>query len=68
VDGPVLDSVVVSCGNVVGVDGNVCVSKDVKAVNNVVDLEVSGCSVQTLNIVRSSGQSNPSSSTLWWDL
>jgi hypothetical protein len=63
-----LDSIVLDCGNVVGVDGNVCVSKYVKALDNVVDLEVSGGAVQTLNIVRSSGQSNPSSSTLWRDL
>jgi hypothetical protein len=67
VDGPALDSVVVGCGNVVGVDGNVGVSKDVKALDNVVDLKDS-CAVQAVNMVLSSGQSNPSSSTLWRDL
>ena len=68
VECPALDSAVSNCGDVVNIDNNVRISKDAKAIDDVVDLEVSERWSEAVNIVLSSGHSEPRSSTLRRDL
>ena len=68
VECPALDSAISNCGDVVNVDDDVWISKNAKAIDDVVDLEVSERWGEMVNIVLSSGHSKPRFSTLWRDL
>ena len=68
VESPALDLAVLNSSDVVNVDNDVMISKDAKAINDVVDLEISERWGETVNIVLSSGHSKPRSSTLRRDL
>ena len=67
-ESPALDLAASNSCDVVDVDDDVCIPKDTKAVDDVVDLEVSECWGETVNNCLSSGHSKPRFSTLWQDL
>ena len=68
VECPALDSAISNCCDVVDVDDDVLIPKDAKAIDDIVDLEVSERWGEMVNIALSSGHSKPRFSTLWQDL